>query len=91
MRPERTDYGYIIQLVEYELAKFVAVDSSSTIPSLPYIMEKHMKRKEPKYRLKRKTYSNEEIEKLAELSVAWHARMRIYDDTGRRVMLLEPR
>jgi hypothetical protein len=54
-------------------------------------MEKHMKRKEPKYRLKRKTYSNEEIEKLAELSVAWHARMRIYDDTGRRVMLLEPR
>ena len=50
-----------------------------------------MKRREPKYRLKRKTYSNEEIEVLAKLSVAWHALMKIYDDIGRRVMLLEPR
>lgn len=49
-----------------------------------------MKRHEPKYRLKRKSYSNTEIEELAKMAVSWSARMRIYDEAGKRVMLIEP-
>ena len=49
-----------------------------------------MKRRKPKARLKLKSYGNAEIEELAKLAVQWHARMRIYDENGNRVLIVEP-
>ena len=49
-----------------------------------------MKRRDPKNRLKRKNYSNIEIEDLAKLAVQWNARMEIFDENRKRVMTVEP-